>query len=96
MFKWQEVPIQNLSDVLNWHRHQLVLAQNRFASRRVDPRYQGFPRQIKRMESADQKKIDFHQAVVKALEEAAASIGQAQADATRAETLAWELGATRT
>ena len=96
MFKWEEVPIQNLNDVLKWHQHQLALAQNRFASRRVDPRYQGFPRQIKRMERNDQKKIEFHQAVVKALEEAAASIGQAQADAARAETLAWDLGATRT
>ena len=79
MFKWEEVPIKNLSDVLNWHRHQLVLAQNRFASRRTDPRYQGFPRQIKRMERTDQKKIDFHQSVVKALESAQASTGPAPA-----------------
>lgn len=80
MFRWTDVPLRDLADVLDWHAHHLELAEKRFASRTQDPRYQGFPRQIKRMQHNDQKQIEFHQKVVAILQSAldapVASIGQ--------------------
>lgn len=64
MFRWTDVPLRDLADVLDWHAHHLELAEKRYASRTQDPRYKGFPRQIKRMQIADQKKIDLHRAVL--------------------------------
>jgi hypothetical protein len=52
--------MENLEDLIAYHQRHLQLAENRFASRTVDPRYAKFPRQIRRMQAIDQKQIDHH------------------------------------
>ncbi len=83
MFKWVDAPMRDLADVLDWHSHQLELAQSRLASRDQFPRLGSSAIALAHKKKLDQKKIDFHQGVVTILQSVldapVASTGQAQA-----------------
>lgn len=64
MYNWTDVPMENLSDLIDWHQHHLSLAQKRFASRSQDPRYAEFPRQVALKQRLDQRQIDHHNRVL--------------------------------